>query len=308
MQRPFHQIDVFASEQFSGNPLAVVHDADGITTEQMLRFTDWTNLSEATFLLPPTDDTADYRVRIFCPGRELPFAGHPTLGSCAAWLAAGGIPKGATIIQECAAGLIPIRRDGEQLAFAAPPMTRTGPGEPAFVAERLRQLGLDPSEVVDAAWIDNGPGWFGILLRSARDVLDVIAPVELLPGFDVGLIGPHEAGDCAIEVRALFADATGAVREDPVTGSLNASAAQWLIETGRLETPYVASQGTKIGRRGRVHIEEADGDVWVGGRATVRIEGTVEIGSTTSAAVASDSAAFLNSERMQRGSSPSIRP
>lgn len=277
MQRPFHQIDVFASDEFSGNPVAVVHNADGITTEQMLQFTDWTNLSEATFVFPPTDDAADYRVRIFCPGRELPFAGHPTLGTCQAWLAAGGVPKADVIVQECGAGLIPIRRDGDRLAFAAPPMTRTGPGDPDFLAERLRQLGLNESDIVDAAWIDNGPGWFGILLPSADAVLDLSLPTEPIPGFDVGLIGPYRSGECAIEVRAFFADAAGAVREDPVTGSLNASAAQWLLSTSRVDAPYVASQGTQIGRRGRVFVDEADGEIWIGGRSDVSIAGTIEI-------------------------------
>lgn len=277
MQRTFHQIDVFASDDFSGNPVAVVHDAEGITTEQMLQFTDWTNLSEATFLLAPTDESADYRVRIFCPGREVPFAGHPTLGTCQAWLAAGGKPKADQIVQECGAGLIPIRRDADRLAFAAPPMTRTGPADADFLAERLRQLGLDSDDVVDAAWIDNGPGWFGILLPSADDVLALALPSEIIPGFDVGLIGPHPNGECAIEVRAFFADADGSVREDPVTGSLNASAAQWLLSTGRIQAPYVASQGTQLGRRGRVHIDESDGEVWVGGRSIVSIAGTVEI-------------------------------
>ena len=276
-KRPFHQVDVFASDEFSGNPVAVVHDAEGITTEQMLQFTDWTNLSEATFLLPPSDGAADYRVRIFCPGRELPFAGHPTLGTCQAWLAAGGVPKGNTIIQECGAGLIPIRSDSDRLAFAAPPMTHTGPGDPAFVAERLRQLGLDADDIVDAAWIDNGPGWFGILLRSAEDVLNISLPSKPIPGFDVGLIGPYNSGECAIEVRAFFSDAAGGVREDPVTGSLNASVAQWLLATGRVEAPYVASQGTQLGRRGRVFIDEADGEIWVGGRSVVSIAGTIDI-------------------------------
>lgn len=276
-QRPFHQVDVFASGEFSGNPVAVVHDANGVTTEQMLQFTDWTNLSETTFLFPPTHDDADYRVRIFCPGRELPFAGHPTLGTCQAWLAAGGKPKGDVIIQECEAGLIPIRRDGDRLAFAAPPMTRSGPPEPDVRAERLRQLGLDESDVVDVAWIDNGPGWFGILLSCAEAVLDLPMPSAAIPGFDVGLIGPYESGDCAIEIRAFFSDASGNIREDPVTGSLNASAAQWLLSTERLNAPYIASQGTQIGRRGRVYVDEADGEIWVGGRSVVSIAGTIDI-------------------------------
>jgi PhzF family phenazine biosynthesis protein len=278
MERRFHQVDVFASDGFSGNPLAVIHDAEGITTEEMLWITAWTNLSEATFLLPPTDDAADYRVRIFCPGRELPFAGHPTLGTCAAWLATGGEPNRVDrIVQECGAGLVPIRRDGDRLAFAAPPMTRTGPIESVLLAERLDRLGLADDDVVDSAWIDNGPGWMGILLESAEAVLDVALPSEALPGFDVGLVGPYPDGsECAIEVRGLFADARGQVREDPVTGSLNASVAQWLVESERLAAPYLAAQGTAIGRRGRVHVSQDAGDIWIGGRCDLRISGTID--------------------------------
>jgi PhzF family phenazine biosynthesis protein len=275
----FTQVDVFASVGFAGNPLAVVHDAGGISTQQMLDITSWINLSETTFLLPASDPRADYRVRIFCPGRELPFAGHPTLGTCAAWLAAGGQPTAPDrIVQECGAGLVPIRRTGDRLAFAAPPLTRFGPIERPLLNERLDALGLSMSDVVDAAWIDNGPGWMGLLLESAEAVLDVALPTAPMPGFDVGLVGLHPpGGECAIEVRGLFADATGAVREDPVTGSLNASVAQWLIDAGRLTAPYVARQGTAIARSGRVHIEADDHDVWVGGDCTVAISGTIRI-------------------------------
>lgn len=278
MHRRFSQVDVFAPGGFSGNPVAVVHDAKGITTEQMLEITAWTNLSEATFLLEPADDEADYLVRIFCPGSELAFAGHPTLGTCAAWLAAGGDPKHSDrIVQECGAGLIPIRWSDRRLAFAAPPMTRFGPIAPDLLAERLQQLGLAPDDVVASSWIDNGPGWIGFLLESAEAVLDVELPTDVIPGFDVGLIGQHPAGaECAIEVRGLFADAAGQVREDPVTGSLNASAAQWLIGTGRLTTPYVAAQGTAIGRRGRIHVDDADGELWIGGDTTVTITGAID--------------------------------
>ncbi len=279
MQRRFSQVDVFATGGFAGNPLAVVHDATDITTEQMLEIIAWTNLSEATFLLPPTDQAADYRVRIFCPGRELPFAGHPTLGTCAAWLAAGGVAAAPDrVVQECGAGLVPIRRSGDRLAFAAPPMTRTGPVEPAELDERLHQLGLDASDIVASAWIDNGPGWMGLLLESADAVLAVELPSGTLPGFDVGLIGPHpEGSECAIEVRAFFADAAGQVREDPVTGSLNASAAQWLTGLGRLATPYIAAQGTAIGRRGRISVDDAEGELWIGGDTTVTISGSIEV-------------------------------
>lgn len=277
--RRFSQVDVFAAGGFAGNPLAVVHDADGITTEQMLEVTAWTNLSEVTFLLPPTDPVADYRVRIFCPGRELPFAGHPTLGTCAAWLAAGGEPRDESrMVQECGAGLISIRDSDGRLAFAAPPMTRTGPIDDGLLAQRLRQLGLTGADVAASSWIDNGPGWMGVLLESAQAVLDVSLPTETIPGFDVGLIGLHvEGAECAVEVRGLFADARGQVREDPVTGSLNASAAQWLTGLGVLEAPYVAAQGTAIGRRGRIHVDRADGELWIGGDTTVTISGTIDV-------------------------------
>ncbi len=280
-ERQFMQLDVFASGPFTGNPLAVVLDGDGLTTEEMQRITDWTNLSEATFLLPPTEPIADYRVRIFCPGRELPFAGHPTLGSCAAWLTAGNVAHRVDeIVQECGAGLIPIRRAGDRLAFAAPPMTTHGPIEQDLLSERLDQLGLGPDDVVDAAWIDNGPGWMGILLESAAAVLDVPLPSAPVPGFDVGLVGLHAPGsECAVEVRAFFADASGSIREDPVTGSLNASVAQWLTTSGRLAAPYVAAQGTAIGRRGRVHVEAADGELWIGGRSTVVVTGSIDAGT-----------------------------
>ena len=279
MTRRFSQVDVFAAGGFHGNPVAVVHDAAGLSTDDMLAFTAWTNLSEATFLLPPGDPGADYRVRIFCPGRELPFAGHPTLGTCAAWLAAGGVPAAdGRIVQECGAGLVPVRRDGRRLAFAAPPTIRSGPVDAAELDARLGALGLGPGDVVDAAWIDNGPGWMGLLLPSADAVLDVALPTAALPGFDVGLLGPHPPGaDAALEVRGLFADARGTVREDPVTGSLNASAAQWLLSTGRIRAPYVARQGTALGRDGRVHVDVDDDDVWVGGETAVTVAGTIAL-------------------------------
>ncbi len=279
MNRRFDQVDVFASTPFSGNPLAVVHHAAGLTTDEMLRFTEWTNLSEATFLLPPTTDGADYRVRIFCPGRELTFAGHPTLGTCAAWLAAGGVPREPDrIVQECGAGLVPVRRDGDRLAFGAPPMIRSGPVDAAVLADRLAILGLDPTAVVGAAWIDNGPGWLGVRLPTAADVLDLDVPTARSTGFDVGLVGPHPpGGECAIEVRAFFADAVGMIREDPVTGSLNASVAQWLLERGEVPDSYVAAQGTAMGRRGRVFVDRVGDDVWVGGECHLRVSGTVDL-------------------------------
>jgi PhzF family phenazine biosynthesis protein len=278
-RHPFSQVDVFASGGFAGNPLAVIHDAVGISTERMHTITEWIDLSETTFLLPPEHPDADYRVRIFCPGRELPFAGHPTLGTCAAWLAAGGRPRSADrIVQECGAGLVPIRRRSGRLSFAPPPLVRSGPVDDDVLHERLGQLGLSSEQVVDAAWIDNGPGWMGILLHSADAVLDVERPTGSIPGFDVGLAGASPSGGAAdIEVRAFFADATGAIREDPVTGSLNAAVAQWMIGARRLGAPYVASQGSALGRTGRVHVDAADGELWIGGDVTVTISGSIDV-------------------------------
>lgn len=279
-QRRFHELDVFASGPLTGNPLAVVHDAEGLGDDELQRFANWTNLSETTFLLPPSDPRADYRVRIFTPAAELPFAGHPTLGSARAWLAGGGEPQDpTTVVQECGVGLVPVRRDGERLAFAAPPLIRSGALEASETAELATVLGLDPGDVVAAAWVDNGPGWRALRLRSAEAVLAVEPPAGDVGPFDVGLVGPHPpGGECAVEVRAFFGDGTGTVREDPVTGSLNASLAQWLTAEGVLDLPYVAAQGTRLGRAGRVHVSSDDtGTIWVGGRAAVTVSGTISL-------------------------------
>ncbi len=279
-KRRFSQLDVFASDAFSGNPLAVVVDADGMTTEEMHQFARWADLSESSFLLPPESPEADYRVRIFTVPKELPFAGHPTLGSCQAWLNAGGRPKRAgVIVQECGAGLVEIRQQGETLAFAAPPCTRSGAVEESHVRSLCETLGLARADVLDAQWGDNGPGWVILLLADAQSVLKVERPSKPVYELDVGLVGAYpDSSECAFEVRAFFADGSGAVIEDPVTGSLNASVAQWLLASGRATAPYTASQGTAIGRRGRVSISTDDeGRVWVGGLAKAAIEGTVEI-------------------------------
>ena len=283
MRRRFQQVDVFSPVPFAGNPLAVVLDAEGLSTEQMQQFSRWTNLSETTFVLPPTTPEADYRVRIFTLARELPFAGHPTLGSCHAWLAAGGVPRdGGRIVQECGAGLVPIRRGEHGLAFAAPPLIRTGPVDEPLVQNLAEVLGIGRREIVDAQWADNGPGWVAVLLKGADAVLAVEPDFSRYTGegsLDIGLVGPYPPGsECAWEVRALFSDEQGAMREDPVTGSLNASLGQWLLASGSATAPYVASQGTRLGRRGRPRIEQdADGTVWVGGAAITCIQGEVDL-------------------------------
>jgi PhzF family phenazine biosynthesis protein len=274
--RPFSQVDVFTATPLFGNPVAVVHQAEGITTDQMHTFTSWTNLSEATFLLPPSTDAADYRVRIFCPGRELPFAGHPTLGTCHAWLEAGGEPRSDVIVQECGAGLVRIRRAGDVLAFAAPPLQRSGPLDEADVERIARGLGLTRADIVDHQWCDNGPGWQAVLLESADQVLALDPDPALLAGIDVGVVGPHLSGDVDYEVRAFFPGNTG-VTEDPVTGSLNAALAQWLIGSGRAPETYIAAQGTALGRAGRVHVTREGDDIWVGGRCVTVISGEVEL-------------------------------
>ncbi|MBM3687816.1 MAG: PhzF family phenazine biosynthesis protein [Actinobacteria bacterium] len=275
-QRPFRQVDVFTATPLLGNPVAVVEDAIDLSTEQMHAFTSWTNLSEATYLLAPTSEAADYRVRIFCPGRELPFAGHPTLGTCHAWLEAGGEPHGDVIVQECGAGLVRIRREGDVLAFAAPPLQRGGPLDESDVARIAAGLGLSRADVVDHQWCDNGPGWMAVLLESADQVLRIHPDPHILAGLDVGVIGPHESGDVDYEVRAFFPGNSG-LTEDPVTGSLNAALAQWLIGSGRAPENYLAAQGTAMGRAGRVHVMAEGEDIWIGGRCVTVIAGEVRI-------------------------------
>ena len=267
---------MFTDTPYLGNPVAVVLDAVGLDDAGMQRFARWTNLSETTFVLAPTADGADYRVRIFTPSAELPFAGHPTLGTCHAWLEAGGTPRQpGTAVQECAAGLIPVRRAAGRLEFAAPPLLRSGPVDEALARHIAGVLGIGRGDIVDAEWADNGPGWVAVLLRSAEAVL------ALRPGvtdLDLGVVGPYPPGSPqAFEVRA-FVPKDGGTDEDPVTGSLNASVAQWLLRTGRATAPYVASQGTALGRQGRVHISLGDdGTVWVGGGTVTCVTGQVEL-------------------------------
>jgi PhzF family phenazine biosynthesis protein len=279
--RPFKQVDVFTAEPYRGNPLAVVLDANGLSEERMQRFARWTNLSETTFILPPSSPAADYRVRIFTPGGELPFAGHPTIGTCHAWLEAGGRSRDPqTIVQECAVGLVRLRRSDARLAFAAPPLRRRPP-EAGALADVLQALGLRSTQVIASQVLDNGPVWLGLLVDDPAAVLRLVPDhrelerlgqkVGVLAVYpDAGAAGPH------VEVRA-FAAPIG-VSEDPVTGSLNASLAQWLIDEGRLPAQYVAAQGRCLDRAGRVHLEcDASGQVWVGGAAVTCISGSVAL-------------------------------
>jgi PhzF family phenazine biosynthesis protein len=277
VQRPFAQVDVFTTEPYRGNPVAVVLDGSGLSDAEMQRIAHWTNLSETTFVLGPTQAGADYRVRIFTPTAELPFAGHPTLGTCHAWLSMGGSPRGGeAIVQECAAGLIQIRRGDDRLAFAAPPLIRSGPVDEVDVRRVAGLLGIAREDIVDAQWADNGPGWVAVMLRDAEAVL------ALTPGFvedmDIGVVGRHpDGGEAGWELRAFFPK-DGATVEDPVTGSLNASVAQWLLSGGHATAPYVAAQGTALGRRGRAHItQDDDGTIWVGGGTVTCISGQVEL-------------------------------
>ncbi|MFF2624104.1 PhzF family phenazine biosynthesis protein [Oerskovia jenensis] len=308
--RPFSQVDVFTTTPYRGNPVAVVRDAVGLEDAQMAAFARWTNLSETTFLLPPSPEGAaagaDYRLRIFTPAGELPFAGHPTLGSCHAWLAAGGTPRVAgTVVQECGIGLVPLRRSpddltdlpdggaspGGRLAFAAPDLLADKPLDPSTLAAITRALGLDAHDVVDHRFLDNGPGWRVLLLGSAEKVLALDPDFTGLGDLAIGVVGPYTAlgdgrydgpGGAAVEVRGYALDM--GIPEDPVTGSLNAVVAQWLQPDGLLPAEYVASQGTALGRAGRVHVTRATGPVgeggggdtvWVGGDAVTCIDGTV---------------------------------
>jgi PhzF family phenazine biosynthesis protein len=273
----FQQVDVFTTQPLRGNPLAVVVGADALTDTQMAAFASWTNLSETTFLLQPRAASADYRVRIFTPQRELPFAGHPTLGSCHVWLASGGISKGNDLVQECEAGLVRIRRGAGRLAFEAPILRRDGPLDADTLARVTNGLRLTPDAIVAASWVDNGPGWLAVMLRSREDVLALRPDYVALAGLRVGVVGPwnreKDGADAQFEVRAF----TAAGYEDPVTGSLNAGIAQWLMGAGIARPPYVASQGTALGRTGRVHVERNGSEIWIGGAVTTCITGTVTL-------------------------------
>ncbi len=275
-QRSFTQLDVFTDTPLRGNPLAVVHAAQGLSDAQMQAFARWTNLSETTFLLPPTDPAADYRVRIFTPDRELPFAGHPTLGSCHAWLAAGGTSRDRDeVVQQCGVGLVRIRRDGTRLAFAAPPLRRSGPVEPEVFAQIVRSLRIPPDAIRASNWVDNGPGWVAVMLASRDEALALRPDFAAMRGMELGVVAPWSGGDAQFEVRA-FVPSLG-VPEDPVTGSLNAGLAQWLIGAGLAPERYVASQGTALGRSGRVFVEKRGDSVWIGGDSVVVVSGQVSL-------------------------------
>jgi PhzF family phenazine biosynthesis protein len=274
----FQQVDVFTTVAFKGNPLAVVVDGDGLADQQMAAIANWTNLSETTFLVAPTDPSADYRVRIFTPERELPFAGHPTLGSCHAWLATGRKPKSHDVVQQCGIGLIRIRRDGTRLAFAAPPLRRSGEVAPDLLARIAQGLRIEPAAIKASQWIDNGPGWVGVLLSTRAEVLDLRPDYPALGGQPLGVMAPWHAEkdgvDADFEVRGFI---TARSAEDPVTGSLNAGLAQWLIGSGIAPDVYIASQGTALGRSGRVHVARVGQDIWIGGDTVTCIEGKINL-------------------------------
>ncbi len=261
-----------------GNPLAVVHDACELDAAAMAAFASWTNLSETAFLLPPTDPAADYRVRIFTPTGELPFAGHPTLGSAHAWLAAGGRPQtDGELVQECGAGLVRVRRDGPRLAFAAPPRRRTGPLGDAEIAVIEDAIGIPSSEWVAHEWGDNGPPWMMVQLAGDATVRDVwVDRSKLGANQALGLVGLSDGG-YAYEVRGVLAFA-----EDPVTGSLNAAVAQWLRARGVVPASYLATQGSQVGRHGEIFVDDDGTDIWIGGRVCTVIAGTVELGPDAS--------------------------
>ena len=278
MSREFQMVDVFGSSPLSGNPLAVIHDADGLTSDEMLAITRWMNLSETAFLVSPTTQDADYRVRIFTLRGELPFAGHPTLGTCHAWLKSGGEPRGEAIVQECGIGLIDLRND-EMLSFATPALIRDGPVDGEYVDQVAAILGIRPEDIVATQWVDNGPGWVGVLLEDAEAVLSLAPDTGRYDGdaqVDIGVVGPHlRGGAIDFEVRALFSDDKGQLIEDPVTGSLNGSLAQWLIGSGRAPATYVAAQGTAISRAGRIYLSKDETGVWVGGSTVTIVEGQI---------------------------------
>jgi PhzF family phenazine biosynthesis protein len=274
----FQQVDVFTAVPFKGNPLAVVVGADNLTEQQMAAIANWMNLSETTFLLQPVEERADYRVRIFTPERELPFAGHPTLGSCHVWLSMGHAPRGDHVVQECGIGLVRLRRDGRRLAFAPPPLQRSGEVSPDMLARIARALRIDAAQIKASQWVDNGPGWVAVALATRAEVLAIERDYAALPGQSLGVIAPwdkdRDGSDARFEVRAFVGTRPA---EDPVTGSLNAGLAQWLIGAGLAPDRYTVRQGTVLGRVGHVHVHRVGDDIWIGGETVTCIEGHLHV-------------------------------
>jgi PhzF family phenazine biosynthesis protein len=268
----FSQVDVFSAEAFRGNPVAVVHGADDFSDADMAALARWTNLSETCFLLRPSDVRADYRVRIFSSLREMPFAGHPTLGTCHAWLSAGGVPSGATVMQECAIGLVPVRVSDGELAFEAPPLLRSGAVDEALIKRILDATGLHRNEVQHAEWVDNCAGWLVLLLNDRSRLLALKPDLTSLHGLSIGLMAPMQ-GDAAYEVRAFIGG--DAMPEDPATGSLNAGIARWLIETGAAPPSFTIAQGTAMDRKGRIRVQTLDAQIWIGGACVTRVDGVL---------------------------------
>jgi PhzF family phenazine biosynthesis protein len=275
----YNTVDVFTATPLKGNALAVVHGADKWSDQDMQRFAHWTNLSETTFLLAPTDPAADYRVRIFYPANELPFAGHPTLGSCHAWLAAGGKPRNKDeIVQQCGVGLVRVRHENKRLAFAAPPLRRSGDVDAATIDAITRSLRIERKAIRAAQWVDNGPGWVAVMLGSRDELLALRPDFARLTPKDIGVVAPTPPGhETLFEMRAFIGGSGSGPNEDPVTGSLQAGLAQWLIGAGMAPERYVAAQGTALGRDGRVYIEKRGPDIWVGGDCVTLVEGKVKL-------------------------------
>jgi PhzF family phenazine biosynthesis protein len=273
----FNQVDVFTDQALKGNPLAVVHRADELSQREMQDIANWTNLSETTFLLNPINQEADYRVKIFTPKTELPFAGHPTLGSCFAWIKRGGLPKSKDfIIQECEIGLVKIRNANNRLSFSAPNLIKTGPIDVATLQTISKGIGVSMDEIVHHQWVDNGPGWCAVMLKTADQVLNLKLDPQLLKHFKLGVIGPHPDGNSFdFEVRA-FVFPYG-IAEDPVTGSLNAGIASWLFRDNLIQKNYCVSQGTALGRAGKIYIERQGDFIWVGGEVVNCISGELQI-------------------------------
>ena len=274
MSKTYYEIDVFGAKPFSGNPVGVVLDADQLSTKQMQDFARWTNLSETTFVLTPNDNEADYGLRIFTPTSELPFAGHPTLGTAKAWLDHAGTPNKSEVIQECGIGLIQVMQSKDRFSFKAPEMIRGEALSSDLLTEVALTLNIEKSKILDSKWIDNGPGWIGVLLASAEEVL-AVAP-NRKSNLALGLFGFYGAGSKYMyEVRGFYPE-DGLLIEDAATGSLHASGAQWLISKGKCETPYLASQGKAINRNAEIYVtSDADQEIWIGGKAEIRIKGEV---------------------------------